>query len=61
MKDIVERLRLSTSGLKLCSEAANEIENLRALIFNMTHHEGALEEFKPKWMPIVQEELGRRL
>jgi hypothetical protein len=33
----------------------------RDIGIDMTHHEGALEEFKPKWAPIVEAELKKRM
>ena len=30
------------------------------LLINVTHHDGALEEYKKVWSPIVQDELERR-
>tara|TARA_R110000765_G_scaffold413419_2_gene513459 strand:+ start:767 stop:976 length:210 start_codon:yes stop_codon:yes gene_type:complete len=35
---------------------------LKNLIFNMTHHKGALEETKDEWMEVIKERLkGNRL
>lgn len=60
MYDIVKLLKASDSNITLCNEAAIEIEKLRDLLVCITHHNGALEEYKPRWLPVVQEELKRR-
>ncbi|MDD1607115.1 MAG: hypothetical protein LUQ18_01175 [Methylococcaceae bacterium] len=44
-----------------CTLAADEIEKLRGLLLNITHHDGALKEFEPLWSPIVRDELARRM
>lgn len=36
------------------------VVNLTDIIVNVTHHEGALAEYKKQWMPIVQVELKSR-
>jgi hypothetical protein len=32
-----------------------EIKRLQRIIFHMTHHEGALEETKEQWLPIIRD------
>lgn len=39
-----------------------EINLLKNLIFDMTHHNGAVEETKDQWFPVIEERLkGNRL
>lgn len=37
-----------------------QITDLIDILVSVTHHEGALEEYKERWLPIVQGELERR-
>jgi len=37
-----------------------ERDKLMDILVNVTHHDGALEEFRPVWGPIVTNELRRR-
>ena len=63
-------LTASFNRLKLTIESnalKSEIEDLRKqnthlldILINITHHEGALEEYRAGWEPIVKDELKRR-
>ena len=37
-----------------------EIDNLIDVLVCITHHDGALDMYRDRWLPIVQEELRRR-
>jgi len=43
------------------SNLARSYLDLLNLLVDVTHHEGALKEFEPRWLPIVQAELSRRM
>jgi pantetheine-phosphate adenylyltransferase len=38
-----------------------QIDKLTNILVNVTHHDGALEEYKEAWLPIVQTELTSRI
>jgi len=37
-----------------------QVEDLTDILVCVTHHDGALQEYKPRWISIVQDELSRR-
>ncbi len=37
-----------------------EIEDLKDIIICMTHHDGAVEEYRSRWEPVVKAELHQR-
>lgn len=55
-----EALAKAQAALEELTAKSNEISSLKKLIVNMTHHDGAVEEFRPIWEPLVKEELGER-
>ena len=47
------------AGVEFANSADDlEIDRLKDLIFNMTHHEGALEETKSVWIKVIADRLG---
>lgn len=46
-----------TSNLDEEKRKDNEIDALKRVLVEMTHHEGAVEETKSVWLPIVQDVL----
>lgn len=55
-----EALTKAQAALEELSAKSKEIADLKNLIVNMTHHDGAVEEFRPIWEPLVKEALGER-
>ena len=48
-------------GVLLLNAAKDEIEMLRNLLVCITHHDNAINEYEPIWLPVVQAELARRI
>ena len=50
---------LAAATVEISNSSAAYMKLLDLLI-NVTHHDGALEEYKEVWLPIIQDELERR-
>lgn len=54
---------IQSSAVSMYNEVQSlraENEELRDILVSVTHHEGALDEYKSRWEPIVQDELTKR-
>lgn len=46
--------------VELNQKLVGEIRDLKDILVCVTRHDGALEEYKPRWLPIVERELNLR-
>jgi hypothetical protein len=60
----VHKLITDITELAVKAEEADSLQRennkLKNLIFEMTHHEGALEETKEQWIEVIKERLGAK-